>query len=122
DHAGLFVARQVGAAEFAHLRFGQLRVFPDDDQLHRFAHLLIGDANHGTFHHARHGRHHFLHLVGVDVEAADQHHVLFAVYDLEVAALVHDADIARLEEAVFGHDLGGLVGALPVASHHLRAL
>ena len=38
-----------------------------------------------------------------------------------IAALVHHADVARLEEAVGRHDLGGLVGPLPVAGHHLRA-
>ena len=35
-------------------------------------------------------------------------------------SLVHHADVAGAEEAVGGHHLGGFVGALPVAGHHLR--
>jgi hypothetical protein len=75
-----------------------------------------------AFQHAGAGGDHVLHLVGVDVEAADQHHVLLAVHDLEVAALVHHADVAGQEVAVGRHDLGGFVRALPVAGHDLRAL
>jgi hypothetical protein len=53
---------------------------------------------------------HVFHLVGVHVEARHQDHVLLAVDDAEVAALVHDADVAGAEEAVGRHHLGGLVG------------
>ena len=79
-------------------------------------------ADHGAFQHAGMARDHFLDLVGIDVEARHQDHVLLAVDDLGVAALVHHADIAGAEIAVGGHHLRGLVRPVPVAGHHLRAL
>jgi hypothetical protein len=89
--------------------------------LHGLAGLVVGHADGGAFQHAGHLRDDVLDLVRVHVEAAHQDHVLLAVDDLEVAALVDHADVAGAEEAVGGHHLGGLVGALPVAGHHLRA-
>ena len=71
-----------------------------DHQLDRFARLLVGHADRGALQHAGQAGHHVLDLVGIDVEAADQDHVLLAVDDLEVAALVHHADVAGLEVAV----------------------
>ncbi len=64
-------------------------------------------------------RHHLLDLVGIDVEAGDEDHVLLAVDDLDETVLVHEAHVARLEEAVGGEDIGGLFGPVPVAGHHL---
>src|SRR6478735_3158714 len=122
DHLGLLVAGEVGLAVLAHLGLGQALVLPDDHQLDGLTGLLVDHANHGAFQHAVQQGDHVLHLIRVDVEAADQHHVLLAVDDLEVPALVHGADVAALEVAVGRHDLGGLVGPLPVASHHLGAL
>src|SRR5690606_33193274 len=49
-----------------------------------------------------------------------QDHVLLAVDDLDEAALVHEAHVAGLEEAVPGERLGRLVRPLPVAGHYLR--
>ena len=65
-------------------------------------------------------RHHVLDLVGEDLEARDDDHVLLAIDDLDVAARIHLADVARLEEAVRRHDQGRLVRPLPVALHDLR--
>jgi hypothetical protein len=79
-------------------------------------------ADHCAFQHAGMACDHFLDLVGIDVEARDQDHVLLAVDDLGEAALIHHADVAGAEEAVRGHHVGGLFRPVPVAGHHLRAL
>ncbi len=64
---------------------------------------------------------HFLDLVRIHVEARHEDHVLLAIDEADEAALVHHADVAGAEPAVGVDHLGGLVGALPVAAHHLRA-
>src|SRR3989440_4727021 len=48
-------------------------------------------------------------------------YVLLAVDDFHHASLVHHADVAGAEEAILRHHLRGLLGALPVTRHHLRA-
>ena len=58
---------------------------------------------------------------GIDVEAADENHVLLAIDDLDVAVLVHLRDVAGGEPAVAQH-ARRFVGTLPVALHDLRAL
>src|SRR5262249_45077539 len=45
---------------------------------------------------------------------------LLAVDDLDLAFVIHHADIAGAEEAVARHHLGRLLRPLPVAWHHLR--
>ena len=82
--------------------------------------MLVGHTDHRRFEHAGvlHGD--FLDLARIDVETGDQHHVLLAIDDARGAGFVHDADVARLEEAVGGHDVSGFVRAVPVAGHHLR--
>ena len=47
-----------------------------------------------------------LDLGRVDVEPADDEHVLLAVGDLQVAALVHHADVAGVQPAVGVDGLG----------------
>ncbi len=100
--------------------FGQRRVLAHHEQLHRLASLGIGHAHGRAFQHAGMQVDHLLDLVGVHVEARHQDHVLLAVHDANLTALVHDADVAGTEEAVGRHDLRRLVVTLPVASHHLR--
>ena len=56
--------------------------------------MRIWNANDRALHHTRQTGHHFFHLVGVDVEAADQDHVLLAVHDAEVTVFVHHTHIA----------------------------
>ena len=96
-----------------------MRIFAHDDQLHRFARALVGHAHHGALQNAGHLCHHVFHLVGVHVEAADQHHVFLAIDNFEIAARIHGADVAAFEIAIRRHDLGSFVWALPVACHHL---
>ncbi len=83
--------------------------------------MLIWHADRSDFEHARQLGDHVLDFVRIDVEAGDQNHVLLPVDDLDEAVFVHQTDVARLEEAVRGHDLGRLFRSVPVASHHLRA-
>jgi hypothetical protein len=104
------MSRSVSAGSFLH-----------HEELDRLAGVLVGHAHRGALEHARVAGDHALDLVRVHVEARDQDHVLLAVDDLGEAVLVHDADVAGAEEAVGRHHLGGLVIALPVAGHHLRA-
>ena len=100
---------------------GQARVFFHHKHFHRFARVVVGDTDHGAFEHFRMHHGDVFHFIGIDIEAGDQHHVLFAVDDFHEALLVHDADVAGAEKAVGSHDFGGFVRALPVAGHHLRA-
>src|SRR5581483_1490140 len=60
------------------------------------------------------------HLVGVYVETGNQDHVLLAILDEYIAALIHAADIARAQPSAGKHYLRGLVGAVPIARGDLR--
>src|SRR5690606_36752643 len=60
----------------------------------------------------------FLHFPRVDVEPAGDDEVLLAVDDVEVSFFVHAGDVARPQPAV-PQGGGRLVGAVPVALHHL---
>ena len=57
----------------------------------------------------------------IDVVARADDQVLDAVDDEDEALLVHDADVAGAQ-VVADELVGGLLGLLPVALHHLRAL
>ena len=58
---------------------------------------------------------HVLDLGRVRVEAADDEHVLLAVGDAEVAALVEHADVAGVQPAVGVDRLGGRFGVVDEA-------
>ena len=90
----MFIPGEVFLAVGTHLRLGQVRVFLDDHQLHGFTGFGIRYADAGTFQHTIELGNHVFQFGGVDVEAADQHHVFFAVNNLEEAALIHDANVA----------------------------
>ena len=64
---------------------------------------------------------HFVYFAGVDVVAADEHHVFFAVHNVEIAVFVHIGDVAGIQPAV-AQGAGRVVGVVPVAGHNLRAL
>src|SRR5690606_7794342 len=116
-----FVAGELVAQEVEQLALGQRVVLLDHEQLDHLARLLVGYADGGGLEHAGMRARDFLDLVRIHVEARDQDHVLLAVDDLGIAALVHDADVAALEEVVGRHDIGCFVGALPVPRHDLWA-
>src|SRR5882724_1367870 len=122
DLLGDLVGGELRAAELDHVLGGKTRVLPDDEGLDGLARPRIVDADHGAFKHAGMAGDHFLDLVGIDVEAGDQDHVLLAIDDLGIAVRGHNADIAGAEVTVRRHYLGGLVRPIPVAGHHLRAL
>src|SRR5687767_3455588 len=116
------VAGELLLAVLEHVLLGKLRVLLHHEHLRHLARMLVGHADRGALEHAGMHRQHLLDLVRVHVEARHQDHVLLAVDDAHEALLVHDADVAGVQEAVAAEDLGGLVGALPVALHHLRPL
>ena len=101
--------------------FGQGRVASHHKHLHRFALLRVQYADGGAFQHAGAKRDHVFNLVGVDVEATDQNHVLFAVNDARVALGVHDANVARAQKAVGRESVGVFLRLLVVAGRDVRA-
>ena len=121
DVARHLVAGEARAQEFAQLVFGHLGLFPDGEQLWHFAGMAVGHADHRAFQQAAMGHGEVLDLVGEYLEPGHRDHVLLAVDDAHAALLVHHADVAGAQETVDGHDLGGLVGAVPITGHHLRA-
>ena len=100
---------------------GQGRVCLHDDDLDDLAGPLVGLADGRDLGHARVQGDGILDLVRVDLEARDHDHVLLAVGDPEEAAFIHGAQVAGAKPAVAGEHLGGFVGTVPVARHHLRA-
>ena len=62
-----------------------------------------------------------LDLGRVGVEAAGDEHVLLAVGDPDVAALVHRADVAGVQPSVGVDRLGRLLRVLEVPAHHVVA-
>src|SRR5689334_16851083 len=48
DHLRPLVAGEVGLAVGAHLRLGDRRILADDEELHRLARLLVGNADRGA--------------------------------------------------------------------------
>src|SRR6267143_4840636 len=100
DLLGDLVVGQLGAAELDDVLGGEVWILLDDKRLDGFARARVGNADHGALQHAGVACDHFLDLVGIDVEARDQDHVLLAVDDLGVAVGVHHADVAGAEIAV----------------------
>src|ERR1700736_6514697 len=113
DLLGDLVGGELGAAELDHVLGGKAGVLPDDEGLDGLARPRIVDPDHGAFEHAWMAGDPFLDLVGIDVEARHQDHVLLAIDNLGVAVLVHHADIAGAEVAVGRPHLGGLASPIP---------
>jgi hypothetical protein len=87
-----------------------------------FAAFGIRHAHDGRQGHLGMGEENIFHFPGVDVEAAHQDHVFFAVRDDHVSAFVHVADVAG-EKITAAVDLpehrGGFIRSVPVALHDL---
>src|SRR5581483_2420944 len=62
-----------------------------------------------------------LDLVGIHVEARYEHHVLLAIFDKHIAALVDPTDVTCAEPAARHHDLRGLLRVVPVPTGNLWA-
>src|SRR6185369_14543207 len=82
DLLGDLVGGELRAAVLDDFLGGEVRVLLDDEGFDRLAGLGVLHADDGAFQHAGMARDHFLDLVGIDVEARDQDHVLLAVDDL----------------------------------------
>src|SRR6185312_12467078 len=80
-----FVVGQLCAAELDDVFGGHVRIFLYHKRLDRFARSRVRNADHGAFQHAGMAGDHFLDLVGIDVEAGYQDHVLLAIHDLGIA-------------------------------------
>ena len=96
-----------------------LAVLEHDRRADLLAQLGVRDAEDGRLAYGRMLVEHLLDLARIDVVAAADDQVLLAVDDEEVAVLVDPCHVARDEPAVVGDRLGGRVGPLPVAVHHV---
>src|SRR6185437_6527703 len=85
------------------------------------AEVVVRDPDHGHLGHRRVLVQDFLDLARVDVVAAPDDQVLFAVDDVEVAVFVDPGQVPAAEPAV-GDRLGGGLGLAQVALHHVGAL
>src|SRR5215831_2497829 len=92
-----------------------------DECFRRLAAIFISDADHGYLLDARVLVDRLLKYARINIEAAAQQHVLGAIDDVDVAILVHVADLAGPHEAVGGHDLGSGIRIFPVPLHYVRA-
>src|SRR6478735_1420484 len=123
DVARDLVVGELAGAELAQGLGGERRgaVLHADPRAQLLAVLLVRDADDLGVEDVGVGVEELLDLARVDVLAAADDHVLDAAGDLDVAVIVHDADVAGVHPAVLD-GLGRLVGLLPVAEHHGVAL
>ena len=91
-----------------------------DDRLHRLAPALVGHADDRGLGDRGMREEHVLDDAGIHVLAAGDDHVLDAVLDEQVAVVIDAPDVAGVQPSV-GERLRGLVRALPIAAHQLRA-
>ena len=80
--------------------------------------FVVGHADHGDHRDIGMLRQHILDLARKDVEAARDDHVLLAVEDEHVAALVLARDVAGVQPAALER-FRGRVRSLPVFGHHM---
>src|SRR5690606_15069419 len=99
---------------------GRVAGFLDDPGLHRLATTGVRHAGDGHFENRRVLGQHLFYLARVDVEATGDDHILLAIFDVEVAVLVHPGDVAGVEPAI-AQAVGRFRGHLPVAGHHAGA-
>src|ERR1700710_1176013 len=88
--------------------------------MHGFAPLLAGNADHRALRHRRMLRDDVFHLHRIDVLAAGDDHVLYAIDQIDIAFLVHVAAVAGMHPVV-DHGPGGFFRAFPIAHHHILA-
>ena len=90
----------------------------DDDRADLLAHHLVGHAHHRHLEHRRVLDEGVLDLDAVDVLAAAVDHVLHAVDDLHEPLVVDAGEVAGVQPPI-DERLGGLLGLVPVAGHHV---
>ena len=101
-----------------------VRVSPgrdDDEGLDRFAPVFVRDADGAGLEDLRMAEEDLVDLLGVDVVAAGDDHVLLAVHEGQMPVLVQEADVPRVEPAV-AEGVFRLLGLLVVARHELGPL
>src|SRR3984893_18357355 len=81
DLLGDLVVGQLRAAELDDVLGGDVWILLDDERLDGFARARVHNADHGALQHAGVTGNHFLDLVGIDVEARHQDHILLAIDD-----------------------------------------
>src|SRR5262245_20578819 len=100
---------------------GHLNFLLDDDEgLHCFALILVGDADHCSLFYRRMSVKYVFDFVRIDVEAADQNQVLLALNDVEVSILIHAGDVAGVQPSL-ALNPGCLFRFVPIAFHYLRS-
>ena len=92
----------------------------DDVRDRDLAPAIVGTPDDGRFDHRLVLVEHALDLGAGDVLAAGHDHVLEPIDDVEVAVVVHHADVAGVEPAA-GERRARRVGIAPVALEHLRS-
>ena len=111
------LAGEKGLEFFQRERLGAGAQF--DEGLRRLAAIVVGDADHDHFLHRRMGVDRLLDHLRIDVEAAGDDHVLLAVDQIEIAVLVHVADIAG-QKAVADKGFRGFLGPAPISLGDVR--
>src|SRR3546814_17361407 len=85
--------------------------------MNALAPTYVGNADDGALRHARMGGERAFNLDGKDVLAAADDHVLQPVHDIDVALLVHPAEIAGMHPST-PDPPGGLFGQTPISRNH----
>src|SRR6202048_1552653 len=88
--------------------------------VHTFTPIRVGHTDYRACCHRRMAGQRILYLGGVHVLTAGDDHVLDPIDDEDVAVLVHPAAVAGVHPPVTDR-CGGVVGAVPVAEHHVVA-
>src|SRR5713226_6066504 len=81
---------------------------------------LVGKADHRRLDDTRKSQKYIFHFARIDIVPTRDQHVVFAIEDVEEAITVHPTDVARMQPAV-AEDLCGLLRAVPIMGHGLRA-
>src|SRR5690554_6417464 len=121
--AGYLEAGETVLAELDDFRLGDAgpRAQLDECGGH-FLELLIGHPDHRRQFDRRVGGEERLDLHRSDVLAADLESVLEAAVEVDIAALVHGAEVAGVEPVVLVEGGGGFFRIVPVAGDHVVAL
>src|SRR5687768_1196787 len=87
----------------------------NDHELYGLPRNRILHRNGCAFDHARNFRDHGFDLTWVDVEAADQDHVLLSINNTEIPGRIYDAKVTGQEESILIDELPGFGLIAPIA-------
>src|SRR5262249_31462514 len=121
DGSRALEVREVLATELDDLGLRRLHArLERDERLGPLAPPFVWNRDHRALHHRRVARHGLLHFDSGDVLAAGDDDVLLAIAQLDVAVGMPHRDVAGVEPSA-AKRLGGGVGLLEVALHHVVA-